>query len=255
MPAGEPAMKILQCILISALQAASLQAQVIISDRADNPAYADGWQDGDNGGLGLGPWFDSSYLFVIPGHFFIGSATGNGGNNPQVIDTSGVSWGLEPWVILERSFVPLGVGYTFSIACDGLGFSLATEADRIDINPSSGSYRASTSEGGGFFDFQIPADGDGVIFRLTILQASEGSTAGRLRVGGTPLGGRETAAEIGFFGSHLTILDITTGPTGGYFNRILAIPEPERIAWMSVCGLAAAALFRHSSKSQTSKKR
>jgi len=40
----------------TAIPAGVCSAAIIASDSAIDPAYADGWQVGDNGGTGLGPW-------------------------------------------------------------------------------------------------------------------------------------------------------------------------------------------------------
>ena len=40
-------------------------------DNASDPAYADGWQAGDNGGTGFTPWnFDSSYFWPMDGNWY-----------------------------------------------------------------------------------------------------------------------------------------------------------------------------------------
>src|SRR5258706_5426102 len=63
-------------------------------DNASNPPYADGWQTGDNGGTGLGPWTLVSNGNANQTGFFIGSSANNGNAPSGNIDVAGKSWGL-----------------------------------------------------------------------------------------------------------------------------------------------------------------
>ena len=86
-------------------------AAVLLADSADDPAYSDGWQDGDNGGFGLGPWIGAGTL---------GSASGNGADILPTIDTSGVSWSLAAGSsgIRRPLDAVVGVGVTLSMRLD-----------------------------------------------------------------------------------------------------------------------------------------
>jgi hypothetical protein len=76
------------------------RAATLAADDASRAAYADGWQMGDNGGTGFGPW---TLTQGANSEFVVGSAAGNGvgavgpgGSAASTIDTgsAGVSWGL-----------------------------------------------------------------------------------------------------------------------------------------------------------------
>src|SRR5690348_2269349 len=48
----------------TAFSSAMCYAAQLAFDSASDPAYADGWQAGDNGGFGFTPWnFDASYTY------------------------------------------------------------------------------------------------------------------------------------------------------------------------------------------------
>jgi hypothetical protein len=77
-----------------------VRAAALAADDASGAAYADGWQMGDNGGSGFGPW---TLTQGANSGFVVGSAAGNGvgavgpgGSAASTIDTGspGVSWGL-----------------------------------------------------------------------------------------------------------------------------------------------------------------
>jgi hypothetical protein len=62
------------------------------SDNANDATYTvDGWQTGDNGGLGLGAW--TLATIGAAGHF-IGSSANNAGGGSGDIDVNGNSWGM-----------------------------------------------------------------------------------------------------------------------------------------------------------------
>jgi hypothetical protein len=104
-------------------------------DNALDTAYADGWQEGDNGGSGFEPWnFDSSY--VTPGnppswHVYTnaefhaiddGLRDGTQYSNPH--NNIGRAWamgnkaGSDGVVRAGRGFSPLAIGDTFSMTFD-----------------------------------------------------------------------------------------------------------------------------------------
>jgi hypothetical protein len=85
------------------------------ADNASNSVYNNGWQAGDDGGIGFGPWnFDGSYN--NPLHFI---------NSSHPENDNGTAWAISldfpPRDLARagRSFdVPLQVGQTFSIVVD-----------------------------------------------------------------------------------------------------------------------------------------
>jgi len=84
------------------LAAAPARAQCAVSDNAADPAYNDGWQNGDNGGTGFQPWVLQAWGSYAG--MFIGSSVANadgldngdshGVANDGDIDVNGRSWGL-----------------------------------------------------------------------------------------------------------------------------------------------------------------
>ncbi len=231
-------MKLAICLLFGVLLNGALKAQVLFFDSADQPAYADGLQAGDNGGWGLRPWEDESFWFGdFAGSLFVGSATGNGGSNPQTIDTSGVSWGIEPLFILNRLFgyLSLGVHDTLSVAADGGGaVVLFTDGSPVGVGIGSGGSYTLSDPNGPIFDFGIPANGDGVVVQFMIQEPGE------IRVSVTPLGGLEIATEQSFSGTIIYGIELETFGSTAYFNSLQAfraIPEPDRLAWASTVAL------------------
>jgi len=112
----------------------SASAAVIASDDASQPAYNDGWQVGDNGGTGFGPW-TFIYSGVLTGLF----------HEPRFIDRmplSGNSLGAPAFGLTtsERDFfadtsealrsftAPIVVGQTFSMVVDGSALNPSARA-------------------------------------------------------------------------------------------------------------------------------
>ncbi|MEL7249688.1 MAG: hypothetical protein AAFO03_14770, partial [Bacteroidota bacterium] len=62
-----------------------------------DPVYDDGWQDGDNAGVGYAPWELNPNVNTNESGFFIGSSTDNGDGDSNMdndIDVVGRAWGL-----------------------------------------------------------------------------------------------------------------------------------------------------------------
>jgi len=82
------------------------------SDNATNPAYADGWQAGDNGGTGFTPWnFDGTTAPSI-----------HGVDSASTFNDIGTSWrmAINPDGLPRagRGFAPLQVGQTLQMTID-----------------------------------------------------------------------------------------------------------------------------------------
>lgn len=98
-------------------------AQTIAADNASDPAYADGWEEGDNGGFGFLPWTGGMYA------------------NPQVIDSAPEpdndlgapafqlgTGGFGYWAI--RPFAsPMQAGQSFKIDIDPFAFPTDSAAN------------------------------------------------------------------------------------------------------------------------------
>lgn len=141
------------------------QAGCMVFDDASDPVYSDGWQNGDNGGIGFMPWVLGGWG---PHGHFIATSTQNGDglddgysipddtamdglSDDGDIDVGGLSWGMwshieywgsETWGYAEaiRPFAdPLGVGQTFAIDMDNgyvesgrpAGFSLQNASHQL----------------------------------------------------------------------------------------------------------------------------
>lgn len=120
-------------LALAATLALAAPATVVASaahDDASSLAYADGWDDGDNGGVGFGPWnlsFDGDASSLNPiynsdPHFIDGVGVGPLGANllgsPSFGLTTDSSTGAS--VEASRSFLePWKVGQQFSLEIDG----------------------------------------------------------------------------------------------------------------------------------------
>src|SRR5262245_9847961 len=64
--------RLLIALILLALASDTASAVVIAVDNAASAAYSDGWQSGDNGGTGFGPWslsFSGSSALLYPPQF------------------------------------------------------------------------------------------------------------------------------------------------------------------------------------------
>lgn len=67
---------------------------IVAQDNANDAAYNDGWQNGDNGGFGFSNWILASSGSSSQAGQFIGSSAFNAsGDGPQNIDTNGKAFG------------------------------------------------------------------------------------------------------------------------------------------------------------------
>ena len=102
-------------------------------DSATDPVYSDGWQAGDNGGTGFGPWsFDGTYTSVLQQSMDDGLMTGVAGSSQHnnigrawtLFNPLGPTPGPEPNdgtdIARAGRSISLGVGSTLSINVDNL---------------------------------------------------------------------------------------------------------------------------------------
>jgi hypothetical protein len=164
-------------------------------DSAANSAYNDGWQTGDNGGSGFGPWTNTVDLGPTKGSLFIGSSASNGNAPSGNIDTSGKSFGLSAfsfattYAIRDFSGGPLSIGDTFSIAMDNgfvnsggsVGFMLGNNLDPYNFQafqflaPNALDYAVFDNDG--LHDTGVPITNDGVTVAVTLTGADTYSVA------------------------------------------------------------------------------
>ena len=221
------------------------------SDFANDPAYDDGWVDGDDGGTpatfvpwGLQTTGTGTSGFVIETSTFLG-----GGAN---IDTDGEAFSLyaqgsDNRVDAFRTFgESLQPGQTFSLDLavrftDGdKGFSLRAGGTSIfNINVAGGGYAVNdVTTGGGAV---LGTYDDNTVFSIQLTQTSE--TQGTWQVVRT--GGISTSANGTYTGvpTNFQFYVAESGTTSAnnlYFNNlaVTAIPEPSTVSL-----LAASAIF------------
>src|SRR5262249_38629945 len=89
--------------VFSALASAVCYSVPVASDVASNPVYDDGWQAGDNGGFGFGPWnFDGTATNNPAG----GADLPDGGNQQAMDD------GLKSGAQTSSTFNDIGRAWT-----------------------------------------------------------------------------------------------------------------------------------------------
>jgi hypothetical protein len=143
--------------------------EIVAFDDASQPVYTNGWQAGDNGGAGFGPWF------------FAFSGNGNGlVHPPQFIDTGPLpanSLGAPAFALttgdqnnqfetsdVQRTFTtPMAVGQTFSADVNGSAISNApafTTGNTFDLLGTNGSERFSLFTNNGYHNDRWTSTGD-----------------------------------------------------------------------------------------------
>ena len=107
------------------MRSSALSYAQIASDNATNPSYADGWQDGDDGGFGFGPWsFAGSYNAPANSIHLINSTHPENALGPAW--TLSLDYDLDPDPNVDFGLAragraldaPLQVGQTVSIVFD-----------------------------------------------------------------------------------------------------------------------------------------
>jgi hypothetical protein len=136
------------------------------SDNAADAAYVDGWQSGDNGGFGFGPWdlafFDTQGTGLFHDPQFISSPVDGSslGAPAFALTTNQVDTSLARRTLAA----PIGVGQTFSADVDGsaldplaLGF---TTGNTFDLYGSNGIERFSLFTNNQYHNDHWTATGD-----------------------------------------------------------------------------------------------
>jgi hypothetical protein len=243
-----------------------LQAATFASDTAANSAYDDGWQTGDNGGIGWGGGWE---LFPGGGHF-VASSTTNGIGDPGLdgdIDTQGRSWGM-------LTGLPTSNNHSANYAIRPFDGTLSLDQQfviDVDPGPSGGfgsgysgfalrdsgtneRFRFYVSFGAVFIqDTNIGVSstdqGFHVVFTLTGTDSYSVSTYGVGSDG--PSGLPVTLSGSLFVPNGTALMDVKlfavdTGPdvvNWQFFNSMAIIPEPSTFALVAM-GVAALTLRR-----------
>ncbi|HMS56225.1 MAG TPA: PEP-CTERM sorting domain-containing protein [Fimbriimonadaceae bacterium] len=230
---------------------AASQGYAIVFDCAADPAYNDGWQSGDNGGLGFGAWSLNSSS--NSGHF-IATSNNNGGGGGVGIDTIGVSWGMYAnsgdISSASRSILnPLAVGETFFMNFDNgwindgslvqTGLSMAGFGSVIRFTGGTSNYELVDTTGtatstisftdGGLLAEWVITSSTSYDFRLTRLNDNAVWTTSR-SIGGTAFD------RFIFTNSNAG----SNSPHDAFINSTGVVPEPSSLL---VLGLAGVAFF------------
>jgi hypothetical protein len=128
-------------------------ASVVASDNASNASYSDGWQTGDNGGIGFGPWTLSlsgsgSGLLYPPQFIDRTPLPGNSLGAPAFALTTGDQRSaFETSEVRRPLVVPLAVGQTLTANINGSALDphapSFTIGNTFDLLAASGSERFS----------------------------------------------------------------------------------------------------------------
>jgi hypothetical protein len=237
------------------LRSLPLYGAPIAFDDASQTAYANGWQAGDNGGAGFGPWsftFSGNVNDLVHPPQFIDNAplAANSlgapafalstGDRPNQYDTSEVRRTLT---------VPISVGQTFSADVDGSALSsnapAFTTGNTLDLFGTDGSERFSLFTNNQYHNDRWTATGDadtsipaGNAFHVafTLLTANTYSLVLSPIGGGTPYFTQLNAPLAGTANVAINRVRITAYGTGSsangskelFFNN-LAITGPDQI--------------------------
>jgi hypothetical protein len=146
-------------------------AITVASDNTSDAAYADGWQAGDNGGTGFGPWTfsysgNTNGLLYPPQFIDIAPPLpGNSLGAPAFALTTGDRNNQFETSEVRRTFVtPIAVGQTFSADVNGSaldpGASAFTIGNTFDLLGTNGSERFSLFTNNGYHNDRWTATGD-----------------------------------------------------------------------------------------------
>jgi hypothetical protein len=231
-------------LALSILAVASmLQGAPIAFDNASQPAYDDGWQSGDNGGSGFGPW-----SFSGNGTAGIGSSTANGDAQPPTGDID--SAGSRAWS-LAHSNVPFTFpGLTAIRPLTGslaVGQHILFDADAMDtFGPNGNTFIASLGNAAGT-RWELDLDLFGTrVFDKSGIHVLHSRTPEGSHIDFTLTGSDSYTANINVLGEAPTTLtgmlsDVAGSPIdritfgnqpelGGpdvfYVNNLAVIPEP-----------------------------
>ena len=249
--------------------ATSGHAALIAYDNAADPAYDDGWQAGDNGGIGFQPW-----VAVAPAT--INSSMGNGAYDTYPVSpivTSDRAWNIRPGnsgdldavqVFATRGFTgSLDIGQTVQLDFDwgGQGGGWGSDAG-FSFLGADGSVRFTVArrhgasqtlhyfDGGGEHDLGVVTRRSGVRTELTLVTADTFSV--KITTGlddAEPNIMEFTGTLAGTAGSGLTTLSLYkkgdhTGSGDNrhnlLFNNLAIVPEPSALTALGAGALLLA---------------
>jgi hypothetical protein len=251
----------LMCMAIVLATAVSVHAADLASDVSTDSAYADGWQNGDNGGTGFGAWSWSVPTNTANSGYFLGSSAGNGdgdGNLDDDINDGGNAFGIyanSGGAVAVRTFTGGGltVGQQFTLSFDNgfvdpstsVGFVLedSSSNDLLDFRFTGGNANYTVFDNSGSVDTGIGFTDEGLNLTFTLTGANSYS----LLI--APLVGTSTNITGTLLNSgdveQVRIFNINAGSGSSfdmYVNDLQVIPEPSTMALtgLGVLGLVAA---------------
>lgn len=243
------------CVAAIALLACGSSARpaLIAFDGANDAAYDDGWQSGDNGGSGFGPWtLDTQLRNPASGGLFIGDSASNGNPPSGDINTGGEAFGLyansspSDTAFAIRSFTggALAAGQTFSIDMDN---GLVGAGSQVGFSLVNGSGNACLSFRilGGEATYQVV---DSSIIRPTLVPVTDDGLSIDVMLGA---GSSYTLSVNDVIAASGTLIHpdpaefrVLNGSAGNgpafnsFFNSFAVVPEPGALAMVAIGGLA-----------------
>jgi hypothetical protein len=227
-------------------------ASVVASDNASNVAYTDGWQTGDNGGTGFGPWTLSfsgsgSGLLYPPQFIDRTPLPGNSLGAPAFALTTGDQRSaFETSEVRRPLLAPLAVGQTLTANINGSALDAHapsfTIGNTFDLLAANGSERFSLFTNNDYHSGRWTVTGDldtgiapGSSFRIdfTLTSANSYNLVLSPVAGGAALFTQSGATLAGTAGASIATLRITDYGTGSssdgskeYFFDDLIITVP-----------------------------
>jgi len=246
-----------QVFVINDTTAPTVACDVNAADNGGNSAYSDGWQNGDNGGTGLGAWTlqKTSGDTGLNGHF-MGNSTGNNtaGDTNSDGDIGNPAFGLyansgnlsDAW----RNFNRLKVGQTFKFDFDnclidtggtvGIGLQNSTGgANRMELYFVGGQPNYKLNDGSGVLDTGIPFTCEGLRVEVKLLTLDTYTiTITRLVNGAvTTISGRSLAGTAGSSVNRFRVFNFNAG-AGSSRNVLVNNISIDRTVRLS-CGATA----------------
>jgi len=230
----------------------------VAADIASNSTYDDGWQNGDDGGTGFGPWALGN-SGPITGLFMGNSLNLDGPGTGADINTSSRSFGMYAqntngdieFAEAARSFdAPLSLGEAFSLE---LAVNFRNGNKGVDIRNAGGAMLFNFNVGADDYVVNNATSGNGSIgsaysanteFKLTFMQTS--ASAGTWSIARS---GGVTDLDAGTYTGVISSFKLYVNDTGGgsandlYANSFFISVVPEAsAAWLGALASAASGL-------------
>lgn len=239
-------------------------------DSAAHPVYNDGWQTGDNGGFGFGPW--ALLPFGTGSGHFMASSTGNGDAlddgltnglaNDGDIDTAGRAWGMYAWfdsaasgagafrpltggplTIGQSIAIDMDNGYITSPGANSVGIQFLSSSDSVLFRLEAGDshYEVYSSNLTTVTPTTLPAADEGLTLSLTRTGPNSVSLTATLRNGMTQTLPLSMTGASGADIQGVVLINDSAGQGPAhdtFFNSIVVTPEPASLGILAVGALA-----------------